>query len=269
MKSLIQQALLLLQEAKVHGTSLLATEEERLYFQNHPLLPRSLPSPNRSQLSLHPGRLAPSLPSPQTTSSVSQDQLDPEHKVMKKHPIDSSIIQKHSSSSLNDKELKTLLEKILPHITLRDNTPHDAVAKKMENLWNEAYLQSNVVILFFDEKKEEISFLKNVCSAIHSLIMPASLVSAKELEQENGFELLLKNSALEWVICPPLQQWKTTPLAHYYRQNSATQEQFLDKKSLFLLDPLDSYLHHPQQKKILWKSLNTHLLSSISPSLTR
>ncbi|CAM0117120.1 hypothetical protein [Rhabdochlamydiaceae symbiont of Dictyostelium giganteum] len=265
---LLQQALLLLQEMMPHTQALLAKEEEVNYFKNAPLL--------KTVIKPLPPPLLPPLPSQVKSQDVAKEPskeaklfppLEEKDKEKDKKEEKKGESPKDALSSkpslTHDHDLKKLLEKVFPDLILNPEALSDHLAKKMENLWDAVYLQSSVVILFFEEHQEELSFLKNLCRAISHLITPASLLSVKELEKEGGFDLLLSNHALEFVICPPLQLWKTTMLAQYYRQNSATLEHFLNKKPLFLLEPIQAYLHHPQQKQLLWKSLNTYLSSSI------
>jgi hypothetical protein len=161
----------------------------------------------------------------------------------------------------NINEMRQIVEKTFPGFALRDSIPDDHHAKKMSRLWEETYLNAQVVIIAFGEVGAGLEFLKNVTEAIDRLIAPAQLIEGSLLEKEQGWDILLNSPTLKAALCSPWASWKSTALSKHYKQNGATQEQFLGPHKLFLLEPSTIYLKNPDRKRKLWQLLNTQLLS--------
>jgi hypothetical protein len=263
MDTLIQDALEFLKEISKTTSSILATPEEITYFREISLLPEKIVSyhiktsptqikleiPPLASIPIPPKSSAKILPSPKTLSEPVETILPP------------PPTSKPATERRNLSDMRQLIQKIFPDLSLRETIPDDALAKRMSRLWEETYLSAQVVIIAFEEVGIGMEFLKNVTSAIDKLLLPAQLIEGSMLEKEQGWDLLLSSSSLKIIICSPWSSWKTTSLAKHYLQNGATGKQFLGKHRLLFLEPSLIYLKHPDRKRELWKILNMHLSS--------
>lgn len=161
----------------------------------------------------------------------------------------------------NTLETRLMVEKTFPDMVLRQTPLEDSHARKMSRLWEETYLNAQIIVIAFGEVGPGLEFLKNVTKAIDQLIAPAQLVEGSMLEREKTWELLLNSPALKNILCSPWNAWKSTTLATQYRQNGATQEQFLGKHPLILLEPSVAYLKNPEKKRSLWQLIHSQLSS--------
>ncbi|MBP7074247.1 MAG: hypothetical protein KBA81_02555 [Rhabdochlamydiaceae bacterium] len=242
MDSLIQDTLDYLKEVAKTTPYLFATQEEVDYFTPRQSKPK--PIVTSSPLPLPKKRVE----APAAPQKVEFPPTPPP-----KPPV---IVEK---KQLN--EMRLVIEKTFPELALRETILDDAHAKKMSRLWEETYLSAQIVVIAFGEVGAGLDFLKNVVDAIDRLIAPAELIDGAALEKEQGWDLLLKSPSLKGVLCSPWSSWKSTSLSKYYKQNGATQEQFLGSQKLLLLEPSLSYLKNPDRKRKLWQLINTQLLS--------
>jgi hypothetical protein len=152
-------------------------------------------------------------------------------------------------------EIRQLVKKTLPEVTLTELIPGDASAKKMSELWKQKHLEAHVFVVSFGEAGQ---FLQNVTKAIDSLLAPAILLDGKQTD----WNLAFKAPALKLVLAPPFSSWKTTPLAKFYRENPSHQTYFVNEIPLLLMEPVAAYLKNLDLKRELWKTLSTRLSSS-------
>lgn len=248
MDTLIQDALELLKEISKTTTSVFATSEEIAYFGASSV---KYPAKKNPQQTAPP----PSVVIPTQTRSEPPQIPTPPPKPVETAPSKPPIEKKQLS------DMRQLIQKIFPDWALRETIPDDTIAKRMSRLWEETYLSAHVVIIAFGEVGPGMEFLKHVTAAVNTLLAPAQLIEGSILEKERGWDLLLSSPTLKTVVCSPWSSWKTTSLAKHYLQNGTTQEQFLGKHRLLLLEPSLIYLKHPERKRELWKTLSTHLSS--------
>lgn len=234
MDTLIQDTIDFLKEVARTKPTILATREEVNYFA--PVIPKKKV-------------VAPPPPPPPTFVPKTPEP------VVVKQPTPALPPKK------NTHETRLMVEKTFPDMVLRETPLEDSHARKMSRLWEETYLNAQIVVIAFGEVGPGLEFLKNVTKAIDELIAPAQLIEGSMLEREKSWELLLNSPALRNILCSPWNAWKTTTLATHYRQNGATQEQFLGKHPLFLMEPSVNYLKHPERKRILWQLIHTQLSS--------
>ncbi len=237
MDSLIQDTIDYLREAAKTTPYLFATKEDVLHFaprqeKPKPIAPTSpLPLPIK-RVEAPPKIEAAPAPPPKPVAAVERKQLS---------------------------EMRLAIEKAFPGLVLRETIPDDGQAKKMSRLWEETYLSAQIVVIAFGEVGAGLEFVKNVANAIDRLIAPAQLIEGAALEKERGWDLLLNSPSLKGILCSPWSSWKSTSLSKYYKQNGATQEQFLGPHKLLLLEPSLSYLKNPERKRILWQLIHTQL----------
>ncbi len=258
-QGLLKDTLEYLREADKTTPSVFATKEEIIHFA-----PR-LAQPNHAPDKKSPPPLAASLPK-KIASPPKVPVVESPPKITK---VESAKVERALSppqpmvapTKRNFTEMRQLVEKTLPELVLRDTIPDDAHAKTRARLWQETYLSAHVVVIAFGEVGPGLEFLKNVTTAIDRLIAPAQLIEGSVLEKERGWDLLLQSPSLQRILCSPWSAWQSTALGKHYKQNGATQEQFLGSHRLFLLEPSLVYLKNPDRKQKLWQFISTQLLS--------
>jgi len=162
-----------------------------------------------------------------------------------------------------DVEMKQMVTKILPEVTLTSSIPDDASAKKIAHLYKEPHLNAKALVLSFGETGSALSFLQNVTKAIDSLLVPAKLIEMRKIERENSWELTLSAPTLQLILAPPFQAWKTISLARFYRENPASKTHFLKEIPVLMMQPAHAYLKNPDLKRDLWKMVSS-LLSTLT-----
>lgn len=238
MDSLIQDALDYLREVAKTTPSVFATREEMAHF-----------APVKPKKEVAQALPPPPLPKKPVVVQKIEVQVPPPPKVV-------PAVEKK-----NINEMRQIIEKTFPGFVLRETVPDDLHAKKMSRLWEETYLNAQVVVIAFGEVGAGLEFLKNVTQAIDRLVAPAQLIEGSLLEKEQGWDLLLSSPTLKAALCSPWSSWKSTSLSKYYKQNGTTQEQFLGERKLFLLESSLVYLKNPDRKRKLWQLISTQLLS--------
>lgn len=244
MDSLIQDTLDYLREVARTTPSVFATQDEFDHFAPRIMLPKKeIPKPPAPP----PKKII--VEAPVVQQKVEEPLLPPPPK-----PV-VAIERKQLH------EMRHVVEKTFPDMRLRDTIPDDGHAKRMARLWEETYLTAQIVVIAFGEVGPGLEFLRNVTQAIDRLIAPAQLIEGAVLEKQQEWQLLLNSPSLKGILCSPWAAWKTTSLSGYYKQNGATQEQFLAHHKLFLLEPSLVYLKNPDRKRKLWQLISTQLLS--------
>lgn len=159
-------------------------------------------------------------------------------------------------------DLRQTISQILPQIALTEHIPEDSYAKKISRSWENNWMQASVLIVSFENQKSSVDFLKNLSEAINQLLVPATWIDGTSIEKEKKWELILESSSLKFMILPPLEIWKKTSLIKWYRENSHTEKSFLNNVPIFLMNNISSYLKNPQEKRLLWNTLNSLLSTS-------
>lgn len=177
-------------------------------------------------------------------------------------PQKKQITPKEKKSIEIDAEMKQMVAKILPEVTLTSSIPDDAAATKMAHLYKEQHLSAKVLILSFGETGPAMNFLQNVTKAIDSLLAPAKLIEMRKIERENSWELTLSSSTLQLILAPPFQAWKSISLSRFYRENPSSKSHFLKDTPLLMMQPTEAYLKNPDLKRELWKTLSSLLSTS-------
>ncbi len=161
-----------------------------------------------------------------------------------------------------DPALYTQIAKLVPGFKLREEILNDAPAKEKKNLWQESLKTLHVAILDFGEKGESALFLKNLATAIDSLLLPCRVIEADRFEREKKWNLFFNEAPLTLVIAPEFREWRKSLLVTHFEELPKSCFLTENKKiPALLLQPLFEYLQKPLLKKELWKTLSTHLSS--------
>lgn len=241
MDALIQECLDFLREEAKRTPSVLATREEVAYFPPPKIVEKKV-------------ALAPPPPIAPKPIAINK-------KIEAPAPVATPVKAAPVIEKKNFDEMRQTVSKMFPGIALRETVPDDLQAKKMARLWEEKYLDAQIVIIAFGETAAGMTFLNNVTKAINRLIAPAQLIDGALLEKEHGWELLFKSPTLKAALISPWASWKSTSLVNHFKQNGSTQQQFLGEKPVLILEPTTVYLQNPDRKRKLWQLINTQLLS--------
>jgi len=157
------------------------------------------------------------------------------------------------------KSLKNLLSTIAPSLSIIDEIPNDAIAKKIKTRWKTKNQVAPITVLHYQELPEHKTLLEQIGKALDVCFGPAKLVSAESIEKEKQWETFLASSELKLVICCDYTLWQLEGLMQHYREVPAQKTRMLKDKQLFLLPDLSLYLKDPLLKRSLWKGLLTIL----------
>lgn len=156
-------------------------------------------------------------------------------------------------------EMRKIMAKAAPQIKLQNTIPDDADAKKIANMWQEHLKSLEVAIFAFGETGKNLEFLHNVAKAIDALIAPAKVINAARFEKEKKWVLFFEAHPLKLILAPDVKQWKSTDLVAFYKENPSTSKSLLGQSPLLFLQPIETYLKNPKEKRMLWKAIVSHL----------
>lgn len=158
-------------------------------------------------------------------------------------------------------EIKKIIQTIAPDFPLSDLIPSDAKAKQISQSWKIKKDAADVTILSHKESPQQRLFLKNLADALDKTLLPTKLISAREIENENGWETLLSQRHLKLIIACDYCILELENLIRFYHENPVNKLHFLNKIPLFLLPDVSLYFKEPLLKKSLWASLRKKIHS--------
>jgi hypothetical protein len=223
-KRLVEETLLHLEEEK--KTHLIATKETEDFFR--PLIEK------KKKILSVPRRIDP--------KHVEQTIVLPQ-KAQEESQLPSPAIKPVKAPA----EIKTLMQKVHPHLSFTSEIPSDESALRIASNWKERENVQPAMLLSYSENSKEMQFLENIAQAI-AMLVPAAVIDARRLDKENKWQTFLESSALCFIVA-----------SHYpkafYRENLASSEKFLKDIPLFLIAPTSFYFKNPEAKRALWKTL--------------
>lgn len=154
---------------------------------------------------------------------------------------------------LND--IRKIISERVPHLKLIDDIPKDTEAKKNAALWQNKQPVPQVMILSFDETLKQKVFLDDLCFALEIYGIHAKIFSTYKIEQEKGWEPILKTQELRLVIANSHGIHGFPELMKHYREVPRQARHYLQNIPLFLLSDLSFYFKEPALKLSLWKAL--------------
>jgi hypothetical protein len=197
-------------------------------------LPKSPPSP-------------PPLSSPQTVPAFqASNKLFNLEPLSGKTEIDFSSIRKY-------------MQEKCPNQLILNEIPSDTEAKKIKNQWQMPATEPEIIILAYNEGPKQLIFLENIAKAIQQLSVHAVVISAHKIEQEKGWESLLKSGRLRLVISSHHGMQILPGLMKHYNEIAKQGKQFLDRIPLCLLTDVSIYIKEPKLKIPLWQSIKNFL----------
>lgn len=152
--------------------------------------------------------------------------------------------------------IRKLIEKVHPHLTLTNQIPDDAIARKKAEIWKEQEgSAAQIAILYFGESPQDLEFLKKLAKALHTSFSPTKLIDAKRLSEEKKWDTFLKEGKFKLILSPEKGLQNSFELMRLYTEIPKTGHRFLGKTPLLLLSASDHYLKNPHLKRTLWSTL--------------
>jgi hypothetical protein len=180
--------------------------------------------------------------------------LAPNQKVETFHS-DFITLEKPTKTEISFEKIKNILEETAPTYPLIWQIPSDEKAKQISIGYQLKKKAAEVTILSYKESPQGLLFLKNLALAIETCFLPAKVVSALEIEEENGWEILLSEEDLKLVIAGDYSIWELPRLMPFYKEIPNKNEHFLQQTPLFMLPDISLYLKEPLLKKSLFAAL--------------
>jgi hypothetical protein len=153
--------------------------------------------------------------------------------------------------ALNLNDIRTIVAEKFPSQQILDHLPDDTSAKTLQK----SVKIPDILVLSFDETEGSLLFLRNMTKAITDKIASAELIEAQKIENDKGWERLLKSPDLRLIIANE-KALKTFPeCMQFYRDATQPGLAKLGNVPLFLLLDLELYQQDLNLKKVLWKNL--------------
>ncbi len=183
-----------------------------------------------------------------------------ELKALLTSPVESSVMTvskspKHGAKPETDaKQIRSLLGKIAPSLSLAELVPEDHTAKKVLSSYQENLGQVDVVLISFEQDEATLNLLKNLAKAIDQKLGKAKLIAGARLEREKRWDTFLEQNPVKLIIA-------TAGISHfneimrYYSGHPATGEAYLGKIPLLTLQEASAYDQPQENKAALWKHL--------------
>lgn len=149
-------------------------------------------------------------------------------------------------------EIRAFFGKHLPDFALSDSIADDSHAKERAAGWNRP--PAEILILSFNEASKEQAFIHHLACAMNLQLASTQILPAGKIENEIGWEKVLKTGKLRLVVASNYNLHTLPGLLKHFHED-ANGRHTLGNTSLFLLSDLSLYMQQPSLKASLWKSL--------------
>lgn len=151
--------------------------------------------------------------------------------------------------------VRQVLSVVAPELTILNEIPTDAIAKKISERWKTKNQSAPISILVYQEPPEQRILLDQVARALDVYFGPAKIVQAEGIEKEKQWGTFLSVADLKMVIVCDYTLWQLNGLMQFYKETPAQGMRVLGNTPLFLLPDLSLYLKDALLKRSLWKAL--------------
>lgn len=151
-------------------------------------------------------------------------------------------------------EIRKLVSEKLPGFVYIDQIPDDTEARRLARSWEQAKQAYEVLILSFDEPPKAQAFLNNIARALNAYGIPATVMRASKIEQDNDWKNLL-GQPLKMVMASSYGIDALPGLAKQHREEPRQAKHFLGNVPLLLLSDVGFYLREPSLKASLWAAI--------------
>lgn len=152
-------------------------------------------------------------------------------------------------------DLRVIVTKIAPSLSICNDIPNDQEAKRLAHRWKTRNQSAPLSVLMFQELEEHRQLLSSLTLALDVVLGGARLIAAEGIEKDKQWEAFLSVTELKVVIVCDSTLWQMPNLLQFYREVPNRSERFLHQTPLFLLPDLTLYLKDPLLKRSLWKAL--------------
>lgn len=156
---------------------------------------------------------------------------------------------------LDQSQWRKLCQEIFNDWPLQESIPGDTLAKKSSQAWLQSKETAPITILSFNDNPQQLHFLKNIAQAVSLRLAPAQVLSAPQIEKENGWEALLQSPRLRLVIASDYGLYLHPKLMTFHQEHTQQHKHFLHKTPFLLLSDLSLYLKQPKLKPLLWRAI--------------
>jgi hypothetical protein len=151
-------------------------------------------------------------------------------------------------------DIKQILRERFPSQSIVEKIPGDEEAKKISNQWKQAEQPVKVIVVTGEMTALNDTILSNMTNAIHSQLVPASIVSAANLSDEKKCEALI-NSQLQLIIVSATVLQSLPHLKKHYHEDAQQKKQYLGNIPLCLIAETSEFTKNPKLKVSLWSHL--------------
>lgn len=227
----------------------------------HNRLPLPLPQPTQQSVKHDPNI---------DTSLISQSAIEESStaKDEKKSNKKKTFFELDPPKLIDTPDLNDIKQAVLIHLPgqkVIDEILSDQSVKSTFANWKDSALASEVVILSFNDNSKQNAFLFNIALAIKHQLASATVVSALQIDQEQGWEQLLQSKKLRLIIAAGHAIQAIPGAMQYYREMPKQGKSFLSKAPLYLISDIALYFKEPQLKSSLWQVLRD-ILKEREPS---
>ncbi len=96
--------------------------------------------------------------------------------------------------------MKKILQKAAPAIKIIEQVPDDAEAKRIAEGWKEKVNDAEVILLLCDTTSDTIDFLKGLAKGIDQHLAKTKILAAERLEREKRWDIFLNKNTFRLII---------------------------------------------------------------------
>lgn len=154
--------------------------------------------------------------------------------------------------TLNDSELKKAFLERFPFVNWLE-----VPVKDLHTAEASPQTAANIVILLYSEAGKTLAFMHNLAKAIQLTTGNVEVISASQIEAENGWEEFLKSKKLRLIITSYGGAQSLPGLMTYAKESPKQGNHYFGKVPACLLSDVNIYLKEPQLKLPLWQSIQS------------
>jgi hypothetical protein len=235
----------LVERIREEGESVFATPEDADFFRkNWKQKPASAPAPVKKEIIT-------------TELTENTEARSAPKKIIPPAPVVEKVVEKASPPPeiINLSGVRNLLSIVAPELSILNEIPSDAIAKKISERWKTKNQTAPISILSFQEPGPQKVLLEQVAKALDVYFGPVKIVNAEGIEKEKQWETFLSVPELKWIIVCDYSLWQLQGLMQFYKETPAQGTRMLGNIPIFLLPDLSLYLKDPLLKRSLWRAL--------------
>jgi hypothetical protein len=152
-------------------------------------------------------------------------------------------------------QMRKAVKANLPKLALKEDVPSDDRAKQIAGQWKHHAFTQEVLLFIFNEKDQELSFLKNLAQAVNTHLKPAQVIDTNLYEKERKWKIFFQFHQCKLIICSEKELFASSELKNFYVHPKISPLPLLGNIPTLLLSPYSSYASDKAQKQQLWNTL--------------